>query len=58
MSVDRVDKGMDTQQLMQILEAGQSQSIDLAKKIVKVAHLEGSLKNVVEGIGQNIDILA
>ena len=58
MSVDRVGQGADVQQLMQILEAGQSQSIDLAKKLIKVAHLDRSLQNEAEGKGQNIDILA
>ncbi len=44
--------------LMKILEAGQAQSIDLAKKLIKVGMQAAVTPLPEEGKGQNIDILA
>lgn len=59
MAINGIGKqGADLQNLMQILEAGQAQSLNLAKKLIQISQTDKSLQNVAEGKGQNIDISA
>ena len=53
-----VSSGSAVAELMKLLQSNQEQAVDLAKKLIKVAH-EGNLAQSVEpGKGESIDILA
>lgn len=61
MSVGTVASGAPAADLLKILENGQKMSMDLAKKMVKVAVAE-KVQSVssagAEGLGQNLDCYA
>jgi hypothetical protein len=59
MAIDGIGKqAVDLQNLMQLLGDTQNKGIDLAKKLIRIAHVDKSLQNEAEGKGQNIDITA
>lgn len=61
MSVGSVGSGTQVGDLMKLLESGQQQSVDLAKKMIKVAvaeKVQSVSSGTAEGLGQCFDCLA
>ncbi|OIP22515.1 hypothetical protein AUK22_10490 [bacterium CG2_30_54_10] len=50
--------GSGIAELMKILEMGQAQTLDLAKKLIKVNQQEATALASEGGLGQNIDVMA
>lgn len=58
MGVGGVSGGSATAELMKILEMGQAQTLDLAKKLIKISQQDAVAQASEEGKGQNVDLLA
>jgi len=58
MGIAKAGSSANIQDLMKILELTQTQSVDLAKKFIKIAHVNRSVENLEAGKGQNIDVSA
>ncbi|HEY9071287.1 MAG TPA: hypothetical protein VIV61_13600 [Candidatus Ozemobacteraceae bacterium] len=56
--ISGVGGGSSIAELMNILEQGQQQSLDMAKKLIKVANATKVSSAEAEGIGAALDIYA